>query len=683
MHHVLDHPVGSSIVQDNFIHHNPKLTGDGLLEQLIQDGALLLRIFRIVDDESSIITDISDVRFSDFIEFQCIGGTIHWKKFIKGYEFGFGCLFHTQENAIHRSMYTSFASFGCASPMQNSLIFTRNRYNSFLFKLVIFGDGVTLLVQGYEPWAIERYISQGLTDIIIDMEQIEYTGNDNRTHSYTVDFIVNIPSENDPLIKVPRLVEVKSVYRFQNDFFALQPKARQLLNEDFEILVFNDKAELVLSISKRDGNMDNFINAASWEEFTKQHPYKNIPSSSPYTAPITIFRKQIFNMIGSRIFIDVKTQSLSNEIESYDINISYIGSINNIPNLCTGTIDPNNVSTGSLGDKKRKRSSTTMLRSSKFRSSLDNLVVDQMNSNTSMNDSAKGISTTDTVSTAGKINSINFSLQSMINTKAHYKKDKLITMIYGNDSTVFPWKQFLWRFSIVIKMIISDNFQKETFLEKFINIGNILEKIYDPKSTIFIDNEINIPSTEEEEDDDETDDVIDFDKLDNNIDTTYSGEDDSFVVKKLFTSPTNSTSSKSNRASRGIIIPDIDNIMGNSNLLSAATPWTTATTSSTSTNLASLSDADTFINMSSLPSQYSTYNEWAIALNILSGTVTGRNSSHMYICPIPNCNNPYYGLNKNYLRSHIGSKHPDYKPRIDEIMDYLINEPLGTSTSSM
>lgn len=137
---------------------------------------------------------------------------------------------------------TNLEKYGVENPSQVPEIAEKKLKSSYLKKEYTFPSGKINLVQGYEPFEIDRLLDiYDETELItsqLEMPEIWYVGLDNKMHRYSPD--IYIPSEN-------KIIEVKSCrtmkLHLEKNFLK---KARCLeMGFDFEFRIYDDKMNLV------------------------------------------------------------------------------------------------------------------------------------------------------------------------------------------------------------------------------------------------------------------------------------------------------------------------------------------------------------------------------------------------------------------------------------------------------
>ena len=162
------------------------------------------------------------------------------------------------EDVKEKTKKTCLEKFGVAHPMQNSEVFERQQKATFKRKRYRFASGEERNVQGYEPFALDLLLEQGITeeDLLLGfntMPQIMYE-HDHRTHRYYPD--IYIPSQN-------KIVEVKSDYTYNaaREITHLKMQACQVAGLEAEIWIFS--REYVLLHVINDFSSGDFVSNLS------------------------------------------------------------------------------------------------------------------------------------------------------------------------------------------------------------------------------------------------------------------------------------------------------------------------------------------------------------------------------------------------------------------------------------
>ena len=139
---------------------------------------------------------------------------------------------------------TCLEKYGCEHPLQNADVAdkaSKNAYKSYDYKLP---SGKIVRLQGYEKYAIDKLLSDGITemDIVTDrslVPKICYTDQDSKKkRRYFIDIF--IPSMNTG-------IEVKSTWTFEKKTQDIMQKQQAFKDSGYtcEIWVLNNKGEMV------------------------------------------------------------------------------------------------------------------------------------------------------------------------------------------------------------------------------------------------------------------------------------------------------------------------------------------------------------------------------------------------------------------------------------------------------
>lgn len=134
--------------------------------------------------------------------------------------------------------------YGVENPSQVPEIAEKAAKNSFRKKIYILPSGKELICQGYEPFALDKLITEDNIcedDIVTgckNVPQIWYNDEQGKKHRHYVDIF--IPSQN-------RCIEVKSTWTAEKkkDNIYLKQNAGKNLGYKYEIWIYNAKKELV------------------------------------------------------------------------------------------------------------------------------------------------------------------------------------------------------------------------------------------------------------------------------------------------------------------------------------------------------------------------------------------------------------------------------------------------------
>lgn len=146
------------------------------------------------------------------------------------------------EDIQQKSIDTCMEKYGVSNPSQDPTIYRKQRGMVFRLKEFEFPSGRIDKVQGYEPLALKKLLSEGHTekDIVTDpinMPLIWYM-NDNKNHKYFPD--IYLPKED-------LIIEVKSIYTFNVDKSVNLLKKQACIDagHKFKFMIFNGRHNLV------------------------------------------------------------------------------------------------------------------------------------------------------------------------------------------------------------------------------------------------------------------------------------------------------------------------------------------------------------------------------------------------------------------------------------------------------
>jgi len=151
---------------------------------------------------------------------------------------------YPMQNTIvqEKAKATSLENWGCEYPMQNVEVFERNKKAQFKRKLYSFPSGKDIYIQGYEAFALDLLLSQGIKeeDLLFGfntMPQIIYEHN-GALHRYYPDIF--IASQN-------KIIEVKSEYTYNisREIVYLKIQACLATGLKAEIWIFSNKGALL------------------------------------------------------------------------------------------------------------------------------------------------------------------------------------------------------------------------------------------------------------------------------------------------------------------------------------------------------------------------------------------------------------------------------------------------------
>jgi hypothetical protein len=138
---------------------------------------------------------------------------------------------------------TCLEKYGVEHHTQNSEIMEKCSKNAYKLKEYILPSGNTIKIQGYENYALDELIQDGILeeDIINgckNVPEIWYSDENNKKHRHYVDIF--IPSQN-------RCIEVKSTWTAENkkDCIFLKQQAGKELGYNYEIWIYNGKGKKI------------------------------------------------------------------------------------------------------------------------------------------------------------------------------------------------------------------------------------------------------------------------------------------------------------------------------------------------------------------------------------------------------------------------------------------------------
>jgi hypothetical protein len=138
---------------------------------------------------------------------------------------------------------TCLQKYGFKHPAQNPEIMEKITKNAYKSKDYILPSGRTIKIQGYEHYALDQILQDGvLEDDIINgcsnVPELWYEDIENKKHRHFVDIF--IPSQN-------RMIEVKSTWTAEKgkEYIFLKQEAGKRAGYLYEIWVYNNKGEKV------------------------------------------------------------------------------------------------------------------------------------------------------------------------------------------------------------------------------------------------------------------------------------------------------------------------------------------------------------------------------------------------------------------------------------------------------
>jgi hypothetical protein len=157
----------------------------------------------------------------------------------------YGVEYPSQSQEIkNKKIETSLKNYGVEYPMQSPEVLNKNVKSNYKSKEYIFPSGNIILVQGYEPYALdELIINENIdeSDIITgckNVPEIWYFDELGKKHRHYVDIF--IPTEN-------RCIEVKSTWTAktnEHNIFLKQNAAKEL-GYKYEIWIYNERKKKV------------------------------------------------------------------------------------------------------------------------------------------------------------------------------------------------------------------------------------------------------------------------------------------------------------------------------------------------------------------------------------------------------------------------------------------------------
>ena len=156
----------------------------------------------------------------------------------------YGCEYSLQNSEIRKkSVATNLQRYGVENANQNKEIQTKIQINSKKYKKYTMPSGIIRNVQGYEPFAIKKLLTDGYKEEQIitnrsDIPRILYKVNEKDKYYFPDIFI---PHEN-------KIIEVKSTWTYSSktDNIELKANACRAESYNYEIWVYNYKGERVI-----------------------------------------------------------------------------------------------------------------------------------------------------------------------------------------------------------------------------------------------------------------------------------------------------------------------------------------------------------------------------------------------------------------------------------------------------
>ena len=147
------------------------------------------------------------------------------------------------EDVKNKSKETCLKKYGTENPMQNTEIMEKCSKNAYKSKDYILPSGKPMKIQGYEHYALDEMIKDGILEEDIvngcsNVPEIWYEDEAGKKHRHFVDIF--IPSQN-------KMIEVKSTWTAEKkkDNIFLKQEAGKKSGYLYEIWVYNNKGEKV------------------------------------------------------------------------------------------------------------------------------------------------------------------------------------------------------------------------------------------------------------------------------------------------------------------------------------------------------------------------------------------------------------------------------------------------------
>ena len=139
---------------------------------------------------------------------------------------------------------TSMKKYAVPWPMQNAEVANKSLRNSFQKKEFKCPSGRIITCQGYEPFALDMLLRDGVdeNDIADEKPEIWYKTSDGKKHRYYTDVFI---------ASLQLCIEVKSTWTFENDLDVniLKQKATRNAGYNHVIWIFSPKGELVDTVT--------------------------------------------------------------------------------------------------------------------------------------------------------------------------------------------------------------------------------------------------------------------------------------------------------------------------------------------------------------------------------------------------------------------------------------------------
>jgi len=152
----------------------------------------------------------------------------------------YGVEHHSQLQSIkNKFKNTCIIKYGVEHPMQNAIIADYSSKRAYALKQYKFPSGNVINIQGYEPFALDVLINNGIheNDIITskkEVPEIWYHDDNGKEHRYFLD--IYIPSIN-------KCIEVKSLYTYEIDKEKIKRTKKSVEEKGhiFECWIFDNK----------------------------------------------------------------------------------------------------------------------------------------------------------------------------------------------------------------------------------------------------------------------------------------------------------------------------------------------------------------------------------------------------------------------------------------------------------
>jgi len=165
------------------------------------------------------------------------------KSFRRLYKMNGYCRSCTNKFTLDKNKATNLERYGVEHPMQNAEVSEKASKNAYKLKQYTWPSGAIINVQGYEPYALDELLREGITEDKIltkrtDVPKVWWCDKGGKKHRYFVDIF--IPFQN-------RCVEVKSRWTFEIKKDIVFDKQQALKDAGYkcEIWIYNAKGEKV------------------------------------------------------------------------------------------------------------------------------------------------------------------------------------------------------------------------------------------------------------------------------------------------------------------------------------------------------------------------------------------------------------------------------------------------------